>query len=71
MSSGVPWANLSNTPFRMYKHWIHEGGIATPFIVHWPAGLQADTGRFEREPAAPPESARMRNKAAVIPSDRF
>ncbi|MBO0877128.1 MAG: arylsulfatase [Pseudonocardia sp.] len=36
---GRAWANLSNTPFREYKHWIHEGGIATPFIVHWPAGL--------------------------------
>ena len=40
-SYGVPWANLSNTPFRLYKHWTHEGGIATPFIVHWPAGLAA------------------------------
>lgn len=35
---GKPWANLSNTPFREYKHWVHEGGIATPFIAHWPAG---------------------------------
>jgi arylsulfatase len=35
------WANASNTPFRMYKHWIHEGGIATPLIVHWPAGIEA------------------------------
>src|SRR5690606_38159235 len=38
-SYGRPWANLSNTPFREYKHWVHEGGIATPFVVHWPAGL--------------------------------
>lgn len=38
-SYGRPWANLSNTPFREYKHWVHEGGIATPLIVHWPAGL--------------------------------
>ncbi len=38
-SYGVPWANLSNTPFREYKHWIHEGGIATPLIVHWPIGI--------------------------------
>lgn len=36
---GRPWANLSNTPFREYKHWIHEGGIATPLIAHWPARL--------------------------------
>jgi len=40
-SYGVAWANLSNTPFRLYKHWTHEGGIATPFIVHWPDGLDA------------------------------
>ncbi|MEN0054940.1 MAG: arylsulfatase [Mucilaginibacter sp.] len=36
---GLPWANLSNTPFKMYKHFVHEGGISTPFIFHWPAGL--------------------------------
>ena len=39
MSYGRAWANLSNTPFREYKHWVHEGGISTPFIAHWPAGL--------------------------------
>ncbi|TYB71459.1 arylsulfatase [Nonomuraea sp. PA05] len=38
-SYGRNWANLSNTPFREYKHWVHEGGIATPLIVHWPAGI--------------------------------
>ena len=38
-SYGVAWANLSNAPFRLYKHWIHEGGIATPLIFHWPAGI--------------------------------
>ncbi|MEQ3553849.1 arylsulfatase [Pseudonocardia nematodicida] len=36
------WANLSNTPFRHYKRWVHEGGIATPMIVHWPGGDLAD-----------------------------
>ncbi len=41
MSYGRAWANLSNTPFREYKHWVHEGGISTPFIAHWPAGLPA------------------------------
>ncbi|MCC7175477.1 MAG: arylsulfatase [Bryobacterales bacterium] len=35
-SYGIPWANASNTPFRLYKHWVHEGGIATPFIACWP-----------------------------------
>lgn len=39
-SYGTAWANLSNTPFRLYKHWIHEGGIATPLIFHWPRGIQ-------------------------------
>jgi len=38
-SYGRSWANLSNTPFREYKHWVHEGGISTPLIVHWPTGL--------------------------------
>jgi arylsulfatase A-like enzyme len=37
-SYGRSWANLSNTPFRLYKRWVHEGGIATPLIAHWPAG---------------------------------
>ena len=37
---GLNWANVSNTPFREYKHWVHEGGIATPLIVHWPAGIK-------------------------------
>jgi arylsulfatase len=37
-SYGRAWANLSNTPFRYYKRWVHEGGIATPLVVHWPAG---------------------------------
>ena len=36
---GMEWANASNTPFRLYKHWVHEGGISTPLIVHWPAGI--------------------------------
>ena len=40
MSYDLPWANLSNTPFRLYKHWVHEGGIATPMIASWPKGIQ-------------------------------
>ena len=38
---GKAWANVSNTPFREYKHWVHEGGIATPLIAHWPARIRA------------------------------
>jgi arylsulfatase len=36
MSYDLPWANVSNAPFRLFKHWVHEGGISTPLIVHWP-----------------------------------
>ncbi|HET9218602.1 MAG TPA: arylsulfatase [Terriglobia bacterium] len=39
-SFGSGWANASNTPWRMYKHYSHEGGISTPLIVHWPAGIR-------------------------------
>jgi len=39
-SYGVPWANASNTPFRLYKHFVHEGGIASPLVAHWPAKLE-------------------------------
>jgi arylsulfatase A-like enzyme len=41
-SYGVPWANLSNTPLRKYKRWVHEGGISTPFLMRWPAGGLAE-----------------------------
>ena len=40
-SYGTAWANLSNTPFRKFKCWTHEGGISTPFVVHWPDGIAA------------------------------
>jgi arylsulfatase len=39
MAYGPNWANVSNTPFREYKHWVHEGGIATPLVVSWPKGI--------------------------------
>jgi arylsulfatase len=46
---GKPWANVSNTPFRFYKHWVHEGGISSPLIVHWPKGVRR-TGELETQP---------------------
>jgi arylsulfatase A-like enzyme len=46
---GQGWANVSNTPFREYKHWVHEGGISTPLVVHWPAGFKR-RGELERTP---------------------
>ena len=36
---GKGWASLSNTPFREYKHFAHQGGVQTPLIVHWPKGI--------------------------------
>ena len=41
ISYGSGWANACNTPFRLYKHYGHEGGISTPLVIHWPAGIEA------------------------------
>lgn len=49
LSYGQPWANASNTPFRLYKHWVHEGGIATPLIAHWP-GKVKHQGKLSHQP---------------------
>ena len=46
---GQSWATLSNTPFRLYKHYNHEGGIATPLIAHWPTGIKA-RGELRQQP---------------------
>ncbi|HUU91410.1 MAG TPA: sulfatase/phosphatase domain-containing protein, partial [Phycisphaerae bacterium] len=43
-----PWANASNTPFRKYKSWDHEGGICTPFIVSWPKVIK-EGGTISRQ----------------------
>ena len=47
---GQGWANVSNTPFRKYKHDAHEGGISTPLVAYWPAGIKREAGGFERTP---------------------
>ncbi|MGB8852367.1 MAG: sulfatase-like hydrolase/transferase [Pirellulales bacterium] len=41
---GPGWSSCANTPFRRHKTWVHEGGIATPWIVHWPTGIAATPG---------------------------
>lgn len=46
---GPAWSSASNTPFRLYKVWTHEGGITTPLIVHWPAGIKA-RGELRTDP---------------------
>ncbi|MGQ0635744.1 MAG: arylsulfatase [Planctomycetaceae bacterium] len=49
---GLGWANVSNTPFREYKHWVHEGGISSPLIAHWPQGIAPDLrNRFVHSPS--------------------
>lgn len=50
MSYGEEWANVSNTPYKMYKHWTHQGGIATPLIVHWPNGI-SKKGELRQQPS--------------------
>jgi arylsulfatase len=47
---GESWAFLQNVPFRKSKHFVHEGGIATPLIAHWPKGI-ADRGAWRSQPA--------------------
>jgi arylsulfatase A-like enzyme len=49
MSYGRAWANASDTPFRQFKKWVHEGGIATPLIVNYP-GYTGTHGRIARDP---------------------
>lgn len=48
ISQGACWAAYSNAPFRMYKKFVHEGGIATPLIAHWPKGIKKP-GRIEKK----------------------
>ena len=47
-SYGPAWANASNTPFRKFKHFTEEGGIATPFIVRWP-GTVNQLGQIQHD----------------------
>lgn len=44
------WAHVGNTPFRLYKQNQHEGGISSPLIVHWPAGLKTPPGSVTDQP---------------------
>jgi arylsulfatase len=46
---GYPWANVSNTPFQLFKHWTREGGITTPFIAYYPGRISP--GSIDHRPA--------------------
>ncbi len=47
---GPGWSTAANTPFRLHKTWVHEGGIAAPLIVHWPGGIHQG-GAFRKVPS--------------------
>ena len=47
LALGRAWANASSTPFRLYKHFAHEGGAATPFFLHWPARIKPHEGWYQ------------------------
>lgn len=49
LSIGPGWSSAANTPFRLHKSWVHEGGITTPLIVSWPRGIPA-RGELRRQP---------------------
>jgi arylsulfatase A-like enzyme len=46
---GPGWSTVANTPLRMHKTWVHEGGISTPLVVHWPSGIAA-RGELRNDP---------------------
>ena len=64
MSYDLPWANASNSPFRLYKHWVHEGGISSPCILHYPALIRAAlpwfTARCNSSTSCPPSPSWLR-----------
>jgi arylsulfatase len=47
---GPAWANVANTPLKFWKAEMHEGGICTPLIAHWPAGLKTPPGQITHQP---------------------
>jgi arylsulfatase A-like enzyme len=69
---GLAWANACNTPFRLYKHFVHEGGACTPMIASWPAGIaKSDAGKFVRQTAYLPDfmATCVELAAATYPAD--
>lgn len=50
LALGPTWAAASNTPFRRHKIWVHEGGISSPLVVHWPQGISLKPGSFVDTP---------------------
>lgn len=63
MSYGLPWANCSNSPFRLFKAFVHEGGISSPFIVSWPRGM-IELGETHLKQQSPGGAEKERKKRA-------
>ncbi len=55
LSYGKGWASLSNTPFKEYKRWVHEGGIATPLLIHHPKVIGQNEGQKRWQPGQLPD----------------
>ena len=70
---GPGWSTVANTPFRRHKTWVHEGGIATPLVVHWPNGISA-RGELRRDPGhvidIVPTILELAGTAPLAPSKR-
>ncbi|MFP6620225.1 MAG: arylsulfatase [Pirellulaceae bacterium] len=69
---GLAWANACNTPFRLYKHFVHEGGACTPMIASWPGGIpKGAEGTFVREFAYLPDfmATFLELSGAIYPQD--
>lgn len=66
-SYGSGWANACTTPYRYYKQYTHEGGILTPLIVHYPAGLKLKPGSILRQPGYITDLLPMCLEAAGVP----
>lgn len=49
LALGPGWSTAANTPFSLHKHWNHEGGISSPFVLHWPAGI-SQPGQLRHTP---------------------
>lgn len=68
LSLGPGWSTMANTPFRRHKTWVHEGGISTAFIAHWPQGIAA-RGEWRHTPAHLVDIVPTLRQLAGVPED--
>ena len=63
---GPGWSTAANTPHRLHKHWNHEGGISSPLIAHWPAGIEA---KWRTPPRPPATSSTSPRPSSIWPAE--